>query len=341
MNTSLLLTRKIRFRSLGLCIPALLLACAALGQSTDGMRSRPRYEPNVVESMIGGMPSGVTPASHNPKPLRVDVDLVLVPVTVSDSMNHSVTSLKKEDFALYEGNKQQEIRYFSTEDDPISVAILLDVSKSMSNKIDTERAAIVDFFNNANPEDEYFAIAFSDRPRMLADSTQSVDELQGQLLAEEPGGPTAMLDAVYLALSKLRSARYERKAILILSDGGDNASRYKLREIKSMAQESDAQIYAIGLFETFFFNTIEEKLGKGWLSEITDATGGRTIAVDNRGKVPEAAATISRAMRNQYVLGYRPSGTADDKWRKIKVLLTSTDERSLRAYYRQGYFAVH
>lgn len=341
MNTSLVLTRKVRFRSLGLCIPALLLACVALGQSTNDMRSQPRYEPSAGESMIGAMPYGVTPASHNPKPLHVDVDLVLVPVTVSDSMNRSVTSLKKEDFALYEGNKQQEIRYFSTEDDPISVAILLDVSKSMSNKIDTERAAIVDFFNNANPEDEYFAIAFSDRPRMLADSTQSVDELQGQLLAEEPGGPTAMLDAVYLALSKLRSARYERKAILILSDGGDNASRYKLREIKSMAQESDAQIYAIGLFETFFFNTIEEKLGKGWLSEITDATGGRTIAVDNRGKVPEAAATISRAMRNQYVLGYRPTGTVDAKWRKIKVLLTSTDERSLRAYYRQGYFAMH
>jgi len=265
----------------------------------------------------------------------------MVPVTVSDSMNHTVTSLKKEDFALYEGNKQQEIRYFSTEDDPVSVAIVLDVSKSMSNKIDTERAAIVEFFNNANPEDEYFAIAFSDRPRVLADSTQSVDQLQGELLAEQPGGPTAMLDAVYLAVSKLRSARYERKAILILSDGGDNASRYKLREIKSVVQESDVQIYAIGLFDTFFFNTIEEKLGKVWLGEITDATGGRTIAVDNRGKVPEAAATISRAMRNQYVLGYRPTSTATTRWRKIKVRLKSSDERSLRAYYRQGYQSIH
>jgi len=161
------------------------------------------------------------------------------------------------------------------------------------------------------------------------------------LLAEQPGGSTALLDAVYLAISKLRSARYERKAILILSDGGDNASRYKLREIRDVAQESDVQIYAIGLFETFFFNTLEEKLGKVWLSEITDVTGGRTITVDTRGKVPKAAATISREMRNQYVLGYRPSSTAATKWRKIKVRLTSSDERSLRAYYRQGYQSMH
>lgn len=338
MSNVLVLTRRIGPRFFGLCTSALLLICFALGQSSNDAQILAR---NGLKSITSAMPADDASASHRAKPLRVDVDLVLLPVTVSDSMNHAVTSLKKEDFALYEGNQQQEIRYFSTEDAPISVAILLDVSRSMSNKIDTERAAIVEFFNNANPEDEYFAIAFSDRPRVLAESTRSIDQLQGALLAEQPGGPTAMLDAVYLAVSKLRSARYERKAILILSDGGDNTSRYKLREIKSVVQESDVQIYAIGLFETFFFNTIEEKLGKAWLGEITDATGGRTITVDNRGKVPAAAATISRAMRNQYVLGYRPTGAASAKWRKIKVRLTSRDDRSLRAYYKQGYLAMH
>jgi Ca-activated chloride channel family protein len=318
---------------------AVLLICfvepAAYGQILSPSRE------NDISPISDSTSANDATASHRPRPLHVDVDLVMVPVTVSDSKNHTVTSLKKEDFRLYEGDQQQEIRYFSTEDDPISVAILLDVSKSMSNKIDTERAAIVEFFNNANPKDEYFAIAFSDRPRVLGESTQSVDQLQGELLAEQPGGPTAMLDAVYLAISKLRPARYERKAILILSDGGDNASRYKLREIRSVAQESDVQIYAIGLFETFFFNTLEEKLGKVWLDEITGVTGGRTITVDTQGKVPEAAATISREMRNQYVLGYRPTSTSSTKWRKIKVRLTSSDERSLRAYYRQGYQSMH
>lgn len=318
------------------CISVLLLVGYAHGQAT----SRPAVLRPGLSSPQNALNPEDSHTSHKAMPLRVDVDLVLLPVTVSDPMNHSVTSLKKEDFAIYEGNQQQEIRYFSTEDTPISVAILLDVSKSMSDKIDTERAALVEFFKNANPNDEYFAIAFSDRPRVLADSTQSLDQLQGELLAAEPGGPTAMLDAIYLAVSKLRSARYERKAILILSDGGDNASRYKLREIKNLVRESDVQIYAVGLFETFFFNTLEERLGKAWLSEITDVTGGRTITVDNRGKVPEAAAAISQEMRNQYVLGYRPTSTGVTKWRKVRVRITSSDEHALRAYYRQGYSCI-
>ncbi|HSZ63021.1 MAG TPA: VWA domain-containing protein [Terriglobales bacterium] len=319
----------------------LLLICSARGQSSGDGPILPRDGSSSVRLAADSLPTGRTPASRGIQPLRVDVNLVLVPVTVSDSMNHTVATLKKEDFALYEDNKRQEIRSFSTEDVPISVAILVDVSKSMSDKIDAERAGIVEFFNNANPDDEYFAIAFSDRPRLLSDSTQSVDEIQGRLLAEEPGGPTAMLDAVYLAVSKLRSARYERKAILILSDGGDNASQYTLREIKSLVQESDVQIFAVGLFETSFFNTFEEKLGKIWLSEITDATGGHTITVENRDRISEAAATISRAMRNEYVLGYRPGNLAKTKWRKIKVRLTSPDEPPLHAYYRQGYSTMH
>jgi Ca-activated chloride channel homolog len=340
MKTRLIPTVPKSSQFLALCALALLLIGYARGQSANRPELLPSSDSNGPASMRSAMDSDEAHGSHKSRPLRVEVDLVLLPVTVTDPMNHAVTRLKKEDFAVYEGKRQQEIRYFSTEDAPISVAILLDVSKSMSDKIDTEREALVEFFNNANPNDEYFAIAFSDRPRLLADSTQSIDQLQGQLLSAEPGGPTAMLDAVYLAVSKLRSARYERKAILILSDGGDNASRYKLREIKSVVRESDVQIYAIGLFETFFFNTIEERLGKAWLGEITDATGGRTITVDNRGKVPEAAATISRAMRNQYVLGYRPTTADGRKWRKIKVRLTSTDERSLRAYYKQGYLSI-
>jgi Ca-activated chloride channel family protein len=334
-------TQPARTLLLGLCTSALLLFCLPPAQFCASAQVPHTGGLNNLASPSHPLAADDHPASYKSRPLRVDVDLVLVPVTVSDSANHTVTSLKKEDFALYEGDKQQEIRYFSTEDDPISVAILLDVSKSMSTKIDTEREAIVEFFNNANAEDEYFAIAFSDRPRLLAESTQSVDQLQGELLAQQPGGPTALLDAVYLAISKLRSARYERKAILILSDGGDNASRYKLREIKSVAQESDVQIYAVGLFETFFFNTIEEKLGKAWLGEITDVTGGRTITVDNRGKVPEAAATISREMRNQYLLGYRPTSATNAKWRRIKVRLNSSEDRSLRAYYKQVYQSMH
>jgi Ca-activated chloride channel family protein len=268
------------------------------------------------------------------------VDLVVVPVTVTDSLGHSVVALTREDFRVYELDKLQEIRYFMTEEAPISIAVLFDVSKSMSDKIETEREAIVEFFKNANPDDEYFAIAFSGRPRLLVGPTESADDVERKLIAVERGGPTALLDAIYLAEFKLRTARYKRRAIVIISDGGDNSSRYTLREIKQLVRESDVQIYAIGLFETSFFNTLEEKLGKKWLSEITDVTGGRTITVDNREKVPKAAAGISREMRNQYILGYRPTVAKDGKWHKIRVRVNSSPaEPSPQASYRRGYTA--
>jgi Ca-activated chloride channel family protein len=209
----------------------------------------------------------------------------------------------------------------------------------MTDKIETERAAIHEFFKNANPEDEYFAIAFSNRPRLLAGPTESPDEVEENLTSIQPDGTTAMLDAIYLAESHLRFARYQRKAIVIFSDGGDNASRYTLRELKKVVEESDVRIYAMGLFDTFLFRTIEEKLGKKWLSEITDRTGGHTITVQDRAELPHAAAIISREMRNEYVLGYRPS-PGDGKWRRIQVRVTSPAEQPLRAYYKKGYYSA-
>ena len=342
MKNNLGWLRIIGIRLLALCALTLLLHCLAQGQYADDVHIFPQNGHDGAKPSSGVVPTQTlpTPNPHD-RPLHVDVDVVLVPVTVTDSRNRPVTTLSKQDFLLFEEDKRQEIRYFSREEAPLSIAILLDVSKSMSDKIDTERAAIVEFFNNANPDDEYFAITFSDRPRVVASSTKSIDELQWKLMAMEPGGPTAMLDAVYLAESKLRAARYERKVIVIISDGGDNASRYTLREIKGLVRESDVQIYAIGLFDKFFVGTLEEKLGKKWLSEITDATGGRTITVDNRARVPEAAASLSREMRNQYVLGYRPDHTDVSRWRKIKVSVTHPEtERRLQAHYKKGYLSA-
>jgi Ca-activated chloride channel family protein len=147
-----------------------------------------------------------------------------------------------------------------------------------------------------------------------------------------------MLDAIYLAISQLQSARYERKAIVIFSDGGDNASQYTLREVRSLVQESDVQIYAIGLFDTFLRSPLEAKLGKKWLSGITDTTGGRTITVDNKTKLPEAACAISRELRNQYVLGYQPNGASAGRWRKIRLRLTQpAAERRFHKNYKRGY----
>jgi Ca-activated chloride channel homolog len=275
------------------------------------------------------------------KPLRVDVDLVLVPVTVTDTMNRPVMGLQEEHFQVYEGNEPQQIRYFSAEDPPISVGLLLDLSKSMANKFVTERAAVEEFFKNANPQDDYFVVTFADRPRLLTTSIQSIEDIQQKLASDSPDGHTALLDAIYLAIARMQSARYERRALLVISDGGDNHSRYGLKDIRSLVEEANVQVYAIGIFDSMLFRSFEELMGRRWLEGITDVTGGRTVATA-LDKVPEIAAEVSREMRNQYVLGYRPGNTArDGKWRKIKVLLNpSSGTPRVQIHYKKGYLAT-
>ncbi len=274
------------------------------------------------------------------KPIRSDVNVVLVPVTVTDTKNRPVLTLEKDKFLLYEGEQLQNIQYFSTEDAPISIGILLDLSKSMSNKIDLAREALGEFFKTANPEDDYFVVTFADRPQLIADTTQSIGTIRARLAEAVPSGHTAMLDAIYLGLNKSRHSRYKRRALLIISDGGDNCSRYRSREIKSMVQESDVEIYAIGIFDSIF-KTPEEWAGKKLLTEITEATGGHTISLGNAKQLPEVAAAISLELRSQYVLGYQPSNTSrDGSWRKIKVRLApqATPEPA-QVYAKRGYQA--
>jgi len=282
-------------------------------------------------------------AIDHPRPeiIRVSADLVLVPVTVTDDLNHPQTNLTRENFAVYEGEKLQQVRYFSAEDSPISIGLLLDVSASMQDKIDTERRAVEQFFRNANPEDDYFVITFNNRPRVLSDVTQSTSGIETELGLVQPSGSTALLDAVYMGITKLQRAQYRRRALVIISDGGDNASRYKLREIKSIVAESDVMVYAVGIFGTSPFKTFEEAMGKRWLSAMTDVTGGRTTTIEDLTKLPEECALLSRELRTQYVLGYKPSEVAaDGKWHKIKIVVTKpSDAGRFRSFYREGYFA--
>jgi Ca-activated chloride channel family protein len=274
------------------------------------------------------------------KPLHVEVDRVLVPVTVTDVMNRPVLGLEQEDFRVFEDERRQEIRDFSAEDAPISVGLVLDLSESMSNKFVTLREAVQQFFRNANAQDDYYVVTFADKPRVLATATQSMEEIERKLAATTPQGRTALLDAIYLAVSRMHSARYQRKAILIISDGADNHSRYSVEEVKSLLQESGIEAYAIGIFDTFLFKAFEELMGKRWLSALTDATGGRTVTATSLDKVPDIAASISREMRTQYLLGYRPSNRArDGKWRKIKVHVTPPPAVQVQAYYKKRYLA--
>jgi len=273
------------------------------------------------------------------KPMRMEVDMVLVPVTVVDAANRPVTSLERQNFELYEAGRQQTLRYFSTEDSPISVGVLLDLSSSMKDKIETVRQALRAFFDSSNPQDDYFVIGFADHPALLADATRSTASIEEKLAFAVPYGNTSLLDAIYLGVTKLRKARYQRRALVIISDGGDNHSRYTAKEIRSLVQEADVEIYAFGIFSSVF-KTYEEWAGKRLLTDITEATGGRTLTVNNVEELPETAANVSRELRNQYILGYRPGELGDAGWRKIKVkVVQAVEGSSLHVYNKQGYLA--
>jgi len=308
----------------------LLLALTAHAQTPDNIHITPREKAQRVS------------APDSQVHLRVDVEMVLVPVTVTDTKNHPVVDLARHNFKLFEGNNEETIQYFGTEDAPLSVGILVDLSSSMASKIDEVREAASEFFANANPADDYFIITFADKPKLLAETTQSFEDIHAALAAAKPKGNTALADAIYMGLAKLRHAKYTRKALLIISDGGDNNSRHSLRQIKKLARESDTEIYAIDVCDApalLLTQKLEERFGRQWLTEVTESTGGRTISLDNPAGIPDAAARASRELRNQYILGYRPSRVADDsKWRKIKVKVTrSEDFLPLQVYYRTGY----
>jgi Ca-activated chloride channel homolog len=274
------------------------------------------------------------------EPLKVDVNLVLVPVTVTDDMNRVVLGLDKENFQVYEGKQLQSVQHFSSTDVPISIGIIFDTSGSMSSKIDRAREAVVEFLKIANPQDEFFMIAFSDTPRQIVDFTGSTEEVQNDLVFTTPKGTTALLDAIYLGVSKMKNSRWPRKALLIISDGGDNHSRYTEKDVKRLVRESDTTIYALGIYDRYF-RTEEERLGPELLSDISQVTGGRSFTIDNPKDLPEAAGKIAVELRNQYVLGYRPSSNQHDgKWHKIRVkLLAPKGMPPLQLFAKQGYYA--
>jgi Ca-activated chloride channel family protein len=274
------------------------------------------------------------------RPLKVDVNMVLVPVTITDPMNRLVTGLEKPNFQLFEGNSPQEIRSFSSEDAPVSLGVIFDSSGSMSTKMDRAKDAVIEFFKTANPQDEFFMITFSDEPEEVSDFTSSVDEIQNKLVFAVPRHRTALLDAIYMGVSKMRQAKYAKKALLIISDGGDNHSRYTENEIRSMVKEADVMVYAIGIYDRYA-SAEEERLGPQLLSDITELTGGRAFTIDNPNDLGDVATKIGVELRNQYVLGYRPNKIQrDGKWRKIKVkLLPPKGLPPLRVYARTGYYA--
>jgi Ca-activated chloride channel homolog len=275
--------------------------------------------------------------------IKVDVDLALVNVTVTDPLNRLVTGLERENFRVFEDNVEQEVVTLSSEDVPVSIGLVFDMSGSMSDKVDKARQAAVEFMRTANPLDQFFLVSFNDRAELSSGFTSSVDELQNRMMFTASHGRTALLDAVYLGLSQMRGAHNGKRALLIISDGGDNHSRYSENDVKNFLKEADCQVYAIGIYDPIGIRSrsSEELNGPSLLSEMTEMTGGRVFPVGNLNELPDIAAKIGMELRNQYVLGYKPSNAQrDGLWRKTKVKLKPPKGLPpLNVFAKTGYYA--
>jgi Ca-activated chloride channel homolog len=305
--------------------PILLLVLAFFATSWHAASAQSDLDevhvtPRVTQPPANSSHDAVDPSLNaHSAPIKKDVELVLVPVTVTDPRGRLVVGLDKDNFQIFDGKQKQEIRHFSNEDGPVSLGIVFDMSGSMQDKLERAQEAVVQFCKIANPQDEFFMVTFSDAPRLAVDFTSDVEDIQRALLASVAKGRTALLDSIYLSLNQMRQAKYQKRAILVISDGGDNRSRYTEHEIKSLVKESDVQLYAVGIYDRNF-RTPEELLGPQLLQELVGLTGGRAFALDNTNDLPNVAQAIGNELRNQYVLAYRPEEVSrDGKWHKIVV----------------------
>jgi Ca-activated chloride channel family protein len=251
--------------------------------------------------------------------------------------------LDKDAFKVYDDNVEQQISHFFLDDAPVSIAVVFDTSGSMGHKLQTSRIAVGELLKVSNPEDQFALIEFGDRAQLTLRFTDVQEEIQNKLTFVESRGCTALVDAVVLALEQMKHARHPRKAIVIISDGGDNHSRYSKRELKKRVKESDVQIYSIGIVESQALHGLseEELAGPDLLNDLATQTGGRFFEVGSLDSLADVGARIGSALRNQYVLGYAPSSTPrDGRYHRITVKLQpAKGNAKLRASFRTTYLA--
>jgi Ca-activated chloride channel homolog len=271
--------------------------------------------------------------------LRVDVDLVLLNASVTDPRNRNVTGLTREDFRVWEDKIEQQIEYFASEDVPLSVGIIFDVSGSMEKKLAPARAAANTFLNMGDRNDEYFLIEFSDSPQLVQDFTSDITQLQSRLLFTRAKGRTCLYDALYLGLEKVSRGSNARKALLLITDGQDNNSRYSYSDVKRFAKEHDVMIYSIGIDDGIGIE-LSGLNGRSVLENLAELTGGEAFFPPSVNDMAEICARIGFDLKHQYVLGYRPLNLSNDgKWRKIQVKvgrpkgLSAVSVRAKSGYY--------
>jgi len=288
-----------------------------------------------------------------PAAFRSSAEMVLVPVTVTDHNGKTIEGLRAEDFNIFEDQTPQPIVSFTSEDAPCSVGLVLDISGSMRNTLGSVKGVAHSFLQNANPEDEFLLLTVSTQPDTVSRFTTDVAELEQSIERTSPGGMTALIDTVYLGLNGMRKAKQPRRALLVLSDGMDNNSRYSKGELMRVALEADVQVYTIIVGDgsgggttgipfrpSMIAKPIDQARaheGPDLLEELSDKTGGLHFRVRNDAEAREAAIKMGRALRNEYVIGYQPPhSAATGKYHHVRV---KSNVPKVNVYARNGYYA--
>ena len=306
-----------------------LLASLAPGQTNGGQGPPPAAAQEAARQVEASF--------------RADTNLVVIPVSVTDTVNRFVLGLHKEDFRLFDDGVEQSIAHFSGEDIPLSIGLAFDTSGSMDFKMATSRDAAGLFLKTLNPDDQAFLVEFNDKVDLSVGFTNRPEEIRSALEKVQPRGLTALLDAVKLSLGEMKNARNPRKAIVIISDGGDNHSTYTAAQIEALVREADVEIYAMGVFDPLLSLALtpEEVSGPRLLSEIAAQTGGRAFAASVSSDLPSVAARIAIELRNQYVIGYYPKNQPrDGKYHTVEIKVSQPPGvPPVKMHWRQGYYA--
>jgi Ca-activated chloride channel family protein len=282
-------------------------------------------------------------AQDEDKPVKVTTDLVTLTLTVTDQYGRYVSGLKKNAFTVYDEGQEQEITFFADADAPVSIGILFDISGSMSGeKIQRARKALERFMNISHPMDEYFLIAFNSRAQLLLDRTRDSEALLRKLTLVRPKENTALYDAVYLGIERVTRGAHQRKAILIISDGQDNSSRYSFKEVRNLLKETDVTIYSVGIMDNNDSRDPIGLQGQAFLDELSSVSGGKSFYPQTSVEMDEIFERIAVELRNQYSIGYIPKNfQPDGRWRKVKVKVKPPKGMSrLIVRTREGYYAT-
>jgi Ca-activated chloride channel family protein len=311
-----------------LCLLSLLVVLFAAGASSQTPQATPPDDDD----------------NGNERPVAtIKTDLVTLTLTVTDLYGRYVSGLGKNAFTIIDNNIEQDIEFFSDSDAPVSIGILFDVSGSMNGeKIRKAQKALERFINTSHPSDEYFLIAFNNRAQLLLDRTRDGEAVLRKLTLVQPKSNTALYDAVYLGAERVTRGSHQKKAMLIISDGQDNSSRYNFGEVRKLMKESDVVTYAVGIMDGGDAGSVLGMQGQAFLDELTSVTGGKSFYPQSDVEMDEIFERIALELRHQYSIGYTPKNfEPDGKWRKVKVRVKPPRGLPrLTVRHRDGYYAT-